>query len=223
MGWKVSMVIIENPENIIDDTSILKAIRKGNYTFEDRVSLENCIHPRDNSISIGKYNGNIIICDDFQLTTNSLESAEGLDLTTEEENLCKLFPNSEIVQVACHSTVNYHGYSLIKNGEKVRLKIITSETPIIEFGERVYEEEILYSKSYQKDGVNYWSDEFDPNEEYLEDQLMEDFTFGIAKRRLGVTLDRGDGEELMEKVTFNKYKKEDISFFQRILNIFSSF
>ncbi len=35
----------------------------------------------------------------------------------------------------------------------------------------------------QRNNKNFWKDETDP-----EDQLMEDFTFGVAKRRLGVLL-----------------------------------
>ncbi len=221
MGWKVSMIIIENPDNFDDDTSFLKAIGKSNFKFQEEITLEECIYPRDKSISIGRYNGNIIISEDYQITTKTLEKADNLNLTIEEENLCKMFPNSEIVTVACHSVVNYHGYSLIKNGQKLRLKVVSSDTPLIEFGLKLKEEEKLYSTSYQKEGANFWKDETDPSEEYSEDQLMEDFTFGIANRRLGVYLDQIEGDELMEKVRFNKYVKDKNGFFQRIMKSFT--
>lgn len=221
MGWKASMIIIENPDNFDDEISLLKAIGKSNFKFKDETTLDECIYPRDKSISIGRYNGNIIISEDYQITTKTLEKAENLNLTIEEENLCKMFPNSEIVTIACHSVVNYHGYSLIKNGKKLRLKVISSETPLIEFGQKLKEEEKLYSASYQKEGTNFWKDATDPNEEYSEDQLMEDFTFGIANRRLGVYIDQIEGEELMEKVRFNKYVKDRNGLFKRIMKSFT--
>lgn len=50
---------------------------------------------------------------------------------------------------------------------------------------------------------------------------MEDFTFGIANRRLGVYLDQIEGEELMEKIQFKKYTKDKVGFFQRIVKSFT--
>ena len=206
MGWKSSLIIIENKENFTDENEILKALGKSEYEFDRELTLEECIYPNDKSINIGYYNGNIIISDDYQLTTNSLERADKLNLTEEEKNLVELFPTSEIVTVACHSAVNYHGYSLIENGIKKRLKIISSDEPRIEFGERIKEENEIYDRSYSKDNQNFWKDDDDPEEDFTEDQLMEDFTFGIAKRRLGILLDHSDGDEIMEQVTFKKFK-----------------
>lgn len=125
MGWKASMIIIENPDNFEDETALLKAVGKSNFQFQAATTLEECIYPGDKSINIGKYNGNIIISDDYQITTETLERAENLNLSIEEENLCKLFPKSEIITIACHSVVNYQGYSVIKNSKKVRLKTLS--------------------------------------------------------------------------------------------------
>lgn len=205
MGWKTSLIIIENKSNSTDDQAILKAIGKTNYIFDKELTLDECIYPNDNSINIGYYNGNIIITDDYQITSDALEAADSLQLTREEKELVTVFPNSEIVMVACHSVVNYHGYSLIQNGIKKRLKVISSDTPLIEFGERMEEELEIYKRSYLKNNQSYWKNDYDPEDDYIESQLMEEFTFGVAKRRLGVSLDYGDGEELMEQVVFKKY------------------
>lgn len=221
MGWKTSLIIIENPNNFDNEIAILEAIGKSNFQFQKETTLSQGMYPGDKSISIGKYNGNIIICEDYQITTKTLENSDDFNLTIEEQKLSKLFPTSEIIQVACHSVVNYHAYSLIKNGEKIRAKVISSETPLIELGKRMIEEEKIYSKSYQKNGANFWKDETDPDEEYTEDQLMEDFAFGIAKRRLGVFLDQLEGEKLLDEVPFNKYIKGKSGFFQKILKSFS--
>jgi hypothetical protein len=222
MGWKTSMVIIENPDKFEDDIALLKAFGKTNFQFQKKTTFEECIYPKDKSINIGNYNGNIIISDDYQITTKSLEKATNLNLTIEEENLCELFPKSEIITVACHSVVNYHGYSIIKNGKKIRLKVISSDTPLVEFGQRISEEEKIYSKSYQRDGANFWKDETDPEDEFTENQLMEDFAFGIANRRLGVFIDQAESFELMEKVTFKKYLGKKLSFIKRISKILSN-
>ena len=207
MGWNSSLLIIENSNNILDDRAILKAISRGDFQFDRKLNLQECIYPDDGSINIGHYKGNIIICDDFQITIDSLERARTFKLTKEENGLVQLFSNSEIVTVACRNLVNYHGYSLIKNGKKIRLKTISAKVPIMEFGPRTREENKIYESSHQKEGKNFWKDESDPEQEYTEDQLMEDFTFGFAQRRLGVLIDHPEGDEVMENVTFKKYIK----------------
>lgn len=216
MGWKTSLIIIENPDGVKDEFKILEAIGKEKYRFEKKILFKDCLYPKDKSISIGYYNGNIIISDDYQITNQILENANGLYLTKEEKLLCGLFPRSEIVTIACHSVVNYHGYSLIQNSEKKRLKTISTDASLVEFGQRTTEETKVYDLSYQRDGKNFWTDKSDPNIEYSEDQLMEDFVFGIAQRRLGVYIDQSEGDELRETVSFNKYIRPNI--FSRVLS-----
>ncbi|WP_040280952.1 hypothetical protein [Psychroserpens damuponensis] len=206
MGWKCSLIIIENKDHFNDDIAILNTIGKGDYTYSSSCTLDECIYPRDESINIGYFNGNIIICDDYQLTTTSLERARNLELTPTEKGLISLFPASEIITVACHSAINYHGYSLIEHGIKTRLKSMSSNEDKLEFGPRLVEENKLYKSSKLKDGVHFWTYDNDP-EVYAEDQLMEEFTFKIAARRLGVALNYADGEALMEQVIFKKYRK----------------
>jgi hypothetical protein len=206
MGWKVSTIIIENKNNLKDDNTILEALGKSNFEFKEELTLGYDIVQNDDSICIGYYQDNIILFDDYQITAKSLERANELKLIKEEKRLVDLFPNAEILTAACHSVVNYHGYSLIKKGKKIRLKTISSEDELREFGKRIEEEVEIYKTSYEKNGANYWKDEDYPNDEdYTEDQLMEDFTFGVAKRRLGFRLDNSDADELMETVVFKKY------------------
>lgn len=221
MGWKLSLIIIDNPEGFQDDASILQAIGKEAYTLEKETSLEACLYPNDKSISIGSYNGNVIIADDYQLTTQALEKSHGLHLTQEEKGIFALFPRSEIVTLACHSVVNYHGYSLIEQGEKKRIKIISSDTAKIEWGLRTAEEESIYSLSHQREGELVWASESDPDDPFKEDQMMEEFTFALAKRRLGVFLDQDEGEELLETVLFKKYMKpKESSIFDFLKSLF---
>jgi hypothetical protein len=67
MGWKSSLIIIENKEGFADENEILKAIGKSDYKFNQETTLDDCIYPNDKSINIGHYNGNIIISDDYQI------------------------------------------------------------------------------------------------------------------------------------------------------------
>lgn len=207
MGWKASLIIIEEKNNTATDEAILKAIGKTNYLANGSSYLEACMYPTDQSISIGRYRGNIIICDGNEVSMHTLENSQGLQLAKEEQALVDLFPKSEILTVACHSVVNFHGYSLIANGVKKRLKLIDSDTPKIAYGEPLEEEQLLYDTANLQNGSYVWKYEDDPEEELTEDALMEDFTFGVAKRRLGVLLDGEDGDELMETIVFNRYQK----------------
>jgi hypothetical protein len=207
MGWKCSLIIIESIDNFKDDAAILNAIGKSNYQFERNCIFDECIYPMDESINIGYYNGNVIISDDYQLTNISLERAQNLNLVAHEKQLITLFPKSEILTVACHSGVNYHGYSLIESGVKTRLKTISSSDYKKEFGRLLNEELEIYKSARQQDGVYSWTYD-DDAEDYEEDQLMEDFTFKIAARRLGIALDNYDeSEELLERIVFRKYIK----------------
>lgn len=211
MGWKISLIVIDNPNNSVDDKSILNAIGKQDFVFTREEMLEDCFYPRDNSINIGYYKGNTIISDSYLISEHSLEKAKDLYLTEYEQNLCKLFPNSEIILAACHSVVNYHGYALIKNGKKLRLKVISSDIPLFELSKRIKEEEAIYAKSIIKDGEQVWEDEID-NDFYTEDQLMEDFTIGVLQRRLSFDFD--SLEDDFFELKMRKYNR--LKLFKRI-------
>lgn len=109
--------------------------------------------------------------------------------------------------MACHSGVNYHLYSLVKNGQKIRFKKVVHGEAIIEYGDRIEEEQKLYADSKMIDGQRMFKGRFTEDEvyEYTEDQLMEDFTFGVAKRHLGVMISTDEDEQLMFETLFKKY------------------
>jgi hypothetical protein len=201
MGWKISMIIIENPDNFTDDFTLLKALGKDNFQFVENTTFEKAIDTKDKSISIGYCNGNIIVNDNFQITEKSLEKAKNLNLTKEEQNLYQLFPTSEIITVACHSITNYHAYSIINNGKKIRWKLIASDTSLVEFGQRTVEEEKIYTENYQK---------------IPEDQLMEEFTFEMINKRLDFFINTLEAKAFMQMKTFKKYKNSKKGFLKKI-------
>ena len=92
----------------------------------DTVDFETALGTK-NKICIGNINDTIVICDDYKLTEYFLSENNTLDLTEGEKNISSLFTNSEILAVACYSVSDFHAYSLIKNGKKTRLKIVSQE------------------------------------------------------------------------------------------------
>ena len=205
MGWNTSLIIIENKENYSNENELLKSLGFNDFQQKENTTFDEILNPNDNQIGIGYYNGNLIICDGYLLTNKSLEESENLNLVEYEKSLVKIFPKSEIVTVSCVSSVNFHGYSLIQNGEKKRLKFVDAEMKQ-EFGNRFEEENEIYKNSYEESGKLLWKDENDEDDFFTEDQLMEDFTFKVAKRRLGVQIDLDEAEDLFEKTEFKVFQ-----------------
>ncbi len=230
MGWKVSMIIIENGAVPVSDETILSAIGMGHLKPLEDCTFEEAMYNRDAGIALGQVNNNTVICDKYLMTAESLERIQDLSLTAAESSLSSLFPDTEILSVACHSTVNYHGYSLIKNGEKQRLKYITADEPRRAMGKDLEEEAAIYARSHRVGEQYFWTIDGD---EYQEDQLMEEFTFELAKRRLGFRLDMSN-DIFFEERSFRKYgsakgeerkasisqePKESKGFFRRLFGI----
>jgi hypothetical protein len=205
MGWNTSLIIIENKENYSIENELLKSLGFDYFEQKLNTTFDEILNPKDNQIGIGYYNGNLIICDGYLLTTKSLEESKNLNLIDYEKSLVKMFPKSEIVTVSCVSSVNFHGYSLIQNGIKKRLKYVAEEMKQ-EFGNRFEEEIEIYKNSYLEDGKLLWKDENDEDDFFTEDQLMEDFTFKVAKRRLGIQIDMEDGEDLFQNTEFKVFQ-----------------
>ena len=210
MGWNTSLIIIENRDNYANENELLKSLGFDNFEQKENKTFDEILNPKNKEIGIGYYNGNIIICDGYLLTTKSLEESQNLNLAEYEKSLVNVFPKSEIVTVSCVSSVNFHGYSLIQNGEKKRLKYIVEEKKV-EYGERFKEEIEIYKNSKVEDGKLLWKDENDEEEFFTEDQLMEDFTFKIAKRRLGVQIDTDEADNLFENTEFKVFKVKQLN------------
>lgn len=206
MGWKASMLIIQNTSGVKTAEEVIEKVEHDYYELVGETTLESCINPRDKSIYIGFYKDSIIMTLDAEYVLMSIIEGGG----SLEDRLHELNPEGEIMGVFCQSTTNMHGYFLNKNGERIRHKMISFEGPRMEYGERFEEEiEIYKDAKKNKHGVEYWSYGENDNERYEENQLMENFTFGVAKRLLGVQLDHLDGDDLMFHVKFKKFVKAE--------------
>jgi hypothetical protein len=207
MGWKASVIIVKQPSSTISDEELLKMLGFANVSFSGDTTFEECMYPSDNSISLGYYNDCLIITDDYKLTTSLDLAKNPQSLSDYEKVLTQLYPDTEVLTVACHSGTNYHLYSLVKNGQKLRFKKAISDEPVIEYGDRIEEEEKVYAYSKIIDGQRMFRSQYRNEEvyEYTEDQFMEAFAFGVAKRHLGVMISTDEDEVLMFETPFKKY------------------
>lgn len=206
MGWKASMLIVQNTSGIKTAEEVVQRIDDNYYELAEETTLESCINPHDESINIGFYKDNIILTLDAEYILMSIiDGGGGI-----ENRLNDLCPGGEIMGVFCQSTTNMHGYFLNKDGDRIRHKIVSFEGPRMEFGER-FEEELEIYKDAKKDenGDDYWQFGDEESARFQENQLMENFTFGVAKRLLGVKLDHTEGEDLMFQVKFKKFVKAE--------------
>lgn len=207
MGFKASMIIVKQPSKTMSDEELLKMLGFSKVSYLGDTSFEECMYPSDKSINLGSYNDCLIISDDYQLTTSLELEKNPQSLSDYEKVLTQFYPDTEVLTVACHSAVNYHLYSLVKNGQKLRFKKVVDGKPIIEFGDRIEEEERVYAYSKIIDGQRMFRSKYKNDEvyDYTEDQMMEEFAFGVAKRHLGVMISTDEDEDLMFETPFKKY------------------
>ena len=197
------MILIEDQTNTIQNDEILKALGITEYKAAGDWTLEQCIYPRDRSVSIGRIDKAIIVCEDLQLVDSSMRS----EMADYEVGLAKLNPKGEVLSVACLSSVNYHGYSLLRSGTKVRFKQVGSDSALKEEGDLLVEEIAIYDQSVEQDGKTVWPESLKANADvFEEDQLMEEFTFEMAKRILKVRIDEEEGEDLFFNVPFTRFE-----------------
>lgn len=200
MGWKTSLVII-NSLSQIKDQDLLTKLGYEDFTECEEETFEIAMYPETNKIYIGEFNGNRIICSqDLPITFFDK------NISPTERTLNDLFPDTEICALALQSTVNFWGYSISKNNQKIRVRVGTADTgTAVEEGEILEEEKELFSKSeIDKEGNRIYHFEDFPNEPFTEDTVAEEFVFKISSRYLGQTLDTGN--ELLDQTKFRGYE-----------------
>jgi hypothetical protein len=200
MGWKASIVIIHNPDREGNE----QLLQELGFNISAKIkaeSFETVINPEDNKVYVGAYKGNIIICSS-DIPLQFFEDTE----TQTENNFKRLFPNSEICAIVLHSTVNLWGYSIVKNGQKIRARAgSTDDGTFVEVGEPLEEEkELLSNSKLDSSGIRTFVFEDVPGEVFSEDQVGENFVFSICKRYFGEALDEAD--ELLYDTELQGYK-----------------
>ncbi len=206
MGWKISSLII-NSDQKVDELDLLKKIGFNGLTEIASQPFEEIMSPDDNEVYIGYYKGNILICSqEFPITFFNQIILRG------ERTLAEYFPSdTEICAIALHSTVNFWGYSVSKNREKLRVRGGSAEDgTFIEYGEPLAEELELLSKSKNEYGKRLFHLEENSDEYYTDDQVGENFVFELTKRYFGETLDAAD--DLLFETKLKGYSFKNATF-----------
>jgi hypothetical protein len=188
MGWKASTIIINKPTQV-DNEKLLQELGFANLTKIEDEPFEVAINPGDKNVYIGTYRENLLICAP-DIPMQFFEDNE----TETEKTLSRTFPTSEICSIVLHSSVNLWGYSVTKNGQKLRARAGSADDgTFVEIGEPLEEEKNLLSKSTVDNNGNrtYLLEDF-PDEPFTEDQVGENFVFEVCSRYFGEQLDMAD-------------------------------
>lgn len=204
MGWKASM-ILANSEKKLDLNRLFEKIGIYQLQLVDSKSFDSVIYPDDDKIYVGRFNGNTIIC----MQDIPLESLDERP-SRAEVALSGEFPNTDIVTFVLHSAINLWGYSIVKSGEKIRVRAGSAEDgTFVEFGDPLQEEEGLLAQSDTNDnGDRFFTFEGFPDEEFTDDQVGENFIFGLSVKYFGEQLDCSDElfETIFDGYTFSRVK-----------------
>ena len=200
MGWKASTIIINKPTKV-DYEQLLQELGFKNLTKIEDETFDVAINPDDKKVYIGTYKDNLLICE----PKIPMLFFENKEITRAEAVLIEKFPTSEICSIGLQSTVNFWGYSISKNGIKVRTRAGSSDTgTFLEFGEPLEQEIELFNKStLNEDGERIYIFEDIDDEPMTEDQVGENSVFAICKRYFDEELDCAD--ELLFETTLIGY------------------
>ena len=207
------MIIVQNsPE--INHKKLLLSLGFKNLIKLDDEDFEVTIYPDEDKVYIAQHKNNLLICAP-DIPMHFFED----ELSDIENILITQFPHTEICALILQSVVNQWGYSIIKNGVKIRARAGSSKDgTFVEFGEPLKEESNLLHQSYiNEDGEKLYRIHND-KESYTEDQAGENFVFAIFERYFGHSLDKVDeslDNLVLNAYTFGKGKKNN--FFNWIL------
>ncbi len=192
--------ILINSAKDINEQDVLQQLGLHDLQYIGTTIGENAICPDDNTIFIGRYKGNWLICSE-ELPFTCLQK----NVSPIEKVLASLFPDTEICALVLQSTINLWGYAVSKNHKKIRIRLGSSvHGTSLDDGNPLAEEIPLLSKSeIDTTGKRiYIFDEF-PDEPLEEDQVGENFVFEVAKRYLGTPLD--EAEDLLFETELRGY------------------
>jgi hypothetical protein len=188
MGFNLQCILI-HPATEMENEEILSKLGIDNYEKIEDQPFEIAMSDIGNSY-VGSYKNNTIIIDS-DLTEPAFDSP---NLSEAEKKLVNLFPNAEIFYSILISSMNFYAYSIIKNGQKIRIKSGSSESGVtLDVGEPLKEEmEILANSKVLDDKRRiYWLKE-NEHEFYEEDQVGENFVFNLFERYTGEKLNMDD-------------------------------
>lgn len=188
MGFNLQCILV-HPGTEMTNEELLSKLGIDNYEKIEDQPFEIAMNDPGNSY-IGSYKNNTIIIDS-DLTEPAFDSP---NLSESEKKLINLFPNAEIFYSILISSMNFYAYSIIKNGQKIRVKSGSSDSGVtLDVGEPLREEMEILAKSKVLDGQRrvYWRKDND-QEFYEEDQVGENFVFNMFERYTGKKFNMDD-------------------------------
>jgi hypothetical protein len=194
MGWKIYLLAIsdcnENDINLAHQLLI-----NGN---EGPTSNTNLIKAQFlDKTSIGYYDGKLFVVAPNLIDTFFNEVASGL-----EKQFALNFPKSEILVLEYYSTVDLYGFSLIKNGERIRTKAGADLETFVDFGSKLPEEiEIEGEKIFDDEDLEEMEE--DEQQAALEQERGIRTVFRLTKRLFKKQID--ESGSLAESIEVQTY------------------
>lgn len=189
MSWKIYLIIISNATNI-NVAEVPSKLGLNNLKPTVEVNLLEAQY-KDN-ISVGRYEDKIIV------TAKDLVYDFYQNIPTErEKRFVAAFPNSEITVLTIHSSSYLYGYSIIRNGKRIRVKHGADTEKYIDQGEKLQEEidirkgEIFTNEELKDMKGDYSKKEL---ENVIDHEASFRVPFRLTKRYFGKQIDDADFE-----------------------------
>ncbi|MFB6453982.1 hypothetical protein ACE38W_01830 [Chitinophaga sp. Hz27] len=182
MTRNISAIIISPRQELNMPDLLTKLEKRASSPIADQ-PFEQALYPVFGNAYIGYYNDCLIITD-FAWP----EGCMSAELSEIERILSAAFPDAEICSLLLYPPVNLWGYSIVKNGEKIRARAGAATVgTFLEMGIPLDEERPLFgnctvdgegNKVYLRDGIFY-----------EEDHVGHTFVAAVAERYIGEPLD----------------------------------
>lgn len=194
------MVVINNISKEVDEIKLLNEIGFNVTKVNKNVNIEQAmaLNLKSNSLFIAYFNNCLMIFDNLKITEYINPSKQ---FSYSEARLVVNYPKSNILSLACSSTVNALIYSIISNKTKVRYNNISDMDDKTEFGEPTKVEQNIYNKAKLINNQYVWE------EGIKESEMYEEFAFELLNEWIGVRLDK---TALLDNISFSTYKIEAI-------------
>ena len=207
MGWNISTIIVTNPP-AINIEKLLKELQLTNpIKIEDQI-FDTAVSPGNGQIYIGFIGTNLII----SVNTLPFDSFQ-TELSKTETRLSALFPASEICSLVTIGSMNCFGFSVVKNGSKIRVKAGgLDKGTLIDYGEPLDEELTLLNQSTVDESgkrLYHIDKHLGPLEEH---QVGENYVFEIFK---GYTHKEFDSDDVLDTnfIGYDFDQNEEMDFF----------
>jgi len=151
----------------------------------------------DKGICIGKYEDKILI-----VSQDRIFGWYEKEATPFERQIISLFPNSEIAALTLYDTVGLYGYSIIKDGKRVRIKSGADSEVYIDIGDKLKEEDDVIKKEiFSPDEMKEMKQKYTAGEveRFVENEVGVRVTSALLLRYF-------TNYEVFDKITLTEYQ-----------------